>query len=197
MANKGTPFERTVCRDLGLWWTNGRRDDVFWRTDTSGGRATQRAKQGKTTFGQYGDVQATDPIGQPLIDLCCIEIKRGYNKFSMADVLDKPDSGATQMWEGWVGKVHNQAIECGTHSWIIIWKRDRRETVVYLPIALMHSFREAGADISDIVPFAAFHVDVDIIFDSVEIAAMQFSDFLERVSKTHIKRVLRKLKDAK
>ena len=66
---KGSQFERTVCKDLSLWWTKGKRDDVFWRTSGSGARAKTRSKTGEKTFGQYGDVQATDPIGQPLICL--------------------------------------------------------------------------------------------------------------------------------
>ncbi len=59
---KGSNFEREICKLLSLWWTNDKRDDIFWRTSGSGARATTRSKTKQKTFGQYGDVQATDPI---------------------------------------------------------------------------------------------------------------------------------------
>ena len=70
---KGNSFERKLCVLLSRWWTNGSRPDVFWRTASSGGRATQRAKAGDDTRNQYGDVGITDPIGQPFLDFCTIK----------------------------------------------------------------------------------------------------------------------------
>src|SRR5271166_5739903 len=100
---KGSQFERDICRKLSLWWTQDQsppNDAVFWRTSNSGGRATTRKKLGKKTKGQYGDITAIDPIGQPLIDFVTIEIKRGYNKASIIDLLDKQGKGTSQ-YEKW------------------------------------------------------------------------------------------------
>ena len=38
-AYKGSEFEREMCKCLSLWWTDSKRDDVFWRSAQSGGRA--------------------------------------------------------------------------------------------------------------------------------------------------------------
>ena len=130
--SKGANFEREVCKILSLWFTQGKRDDIFWRTSGSGARAKTRMKQGMKTFGQYGDVQATDPIGQPLIDLCIIEIKRGYGSVSCSDAIDVPINKNT-IWREWISKLEKDRKEAGVPFWLLITKRNRRETIVFMP----------------------------------------------------------------
>ncbi len=145
MANKGSEFERAICKELSLWWTNNKRDDVFWRTAGSGARAKTRSKSNKTTFGQCGDIQATDPIGQPLIDVCSIELKRGYSKSTFSDLVERPENAAEQMYEKFI----NQAIEdhknAGSLTWILIVKRDRKETLVFMPQKLKRLLSDHNA----------------------------------------------------
>lgn len=133
---KGSQFERDLCRLLSLWWTAGEREDVFWRTSQSGGRSTTRAKKGKKTFGQCGDIQATDPIGRPLLEVVTIEAKKGYNKETAFNALDKPKRfGKTVQcgWEQFVEQAEREAREAGTDNWLVIHKRDSREAIVYMP----------------------------------------------------------------
>lgn len=136
---KGGAFERDLCRDLSLWWSRGKRDDIFWRTSGSGGRAKRRS--GRSTFGQHGDIQATDPIGQPLIDLVTIEAKKGYNRSTPHDAIDcLPRHSAKhgrsvhhlQEWERFVEQAKEDSGNAGTPHWILIHKRDRRATIVFL-----------------------------------------------------------------
>ncbi len=135
-SQKGSSFERTICKQLSLWWTDGDRDDVFWRTSGSGARATMRSKSGRGTKNQYGDIQATDPIGQPLIDLCTIEIKKGYGKYSYFDLIDKLPNETRQPYRKFILQAVDQCLEAGTKSWLLITKRDRKETVITMPISL-------------------------------------------------------------
>ena len=86
--SKGNSFERQICKQLSLWWSNGKSEDIFWRTASSGAMANIRSKSCKKSFGQYGDIQAINPIGQPLIDVCTIELKRGYSKNTFADLME-------------------------------------------------------------------------------------------------------------
>ena len=72
---KGQSFEREVSRRLSLWLTKGARDDVFWRTAMSGGRATLQAKKGIINFAQAGDIGAIDPLGAQLLNHVTIECK--------------------------------------------------------------------------------------------------------------------------
>jgi len=140
--SKGSRFEREVCKSLSKWWSNGKRDDIFWRTAGSGARATVRRKSGKKTFGQYGDMQATDPIGQPFIDKCVVEMKRGYNTESPLNLVDKQNM--KDQFQGWAKKIQKEAKSAGTPYWLLIHKRDLRKVMVYIPYSLW--FDAGGSD---------------------------------------------------
>lgn len=97
MKGKGSSFEREIARELSLWWTEGERDDVFYRSHASGARFTQRRKSGKDTAMQGGDITCSDSIGEALIRIFNFELKTGYGsktKTGVArwDVLDIIDS---------------------------------------------------------------------------------------------------------
>ena len=55
---KGSAFERKVCVDLSHWISGNFRDDLFWRSAMSGGRATVGKKQGINRRTQMGDITA-------------------------------------------------------------------------------------------------------------------------------------------
>jgi hypothetical protein len=140
---KGGAFERDICKRLSLWWTDDERDDVFWRTASSGGRATQRKKKGKDTFGQAGDVQATDPIGQPLINLFTIEIKRGYKEATVTNLLDRLDTEKRPSpFEQFIHQVTTDKNIANSVSWMIIAKRDRKKIMVYMPWQVFKDVRQ-------------------------------------------------------
>lgn len=161
-SRKGGCFERDFCSFLSLWWSEGQRDDLFWRTGGSGGRARVRGRQGKQTQGQHGDVAATDPIAAPFIDLITIELKRGYNKFTLADLLDRPDRAAVQMWETWILKAQESCQQAGSFSWMIATQRDRREGLVVLPHDLAVALFDLSTGSSPIlVPSAQFHLQIE------------------------------------
>lgn len=132
-SSKGSSFERWVCKTLSLWWTGGKSEDCFWRTSNSGGRATVRGKQGKATRSHYGDVCVTDEEGKPLTDMFTIEIKRGYNRSSPFDLMDKPERAKKQTFAAWVGKAEKTSKEAGSVTWMLITKRDLREPMVFYP----------------------------------------------------------------
>lgn len=131
MANKkGSPFERDISRELSLWWSRGEHDDLFWRSDASGARAKTRSKSGKRTLGQHGDICSTSHLSHELIDLFVIELKRGYSKWSILDVLDKKDKAAQQVLEKFIEQVLTDMRLSKTPFWMIIARRDQRDSVV-------------------------------------------------------------------
>jgi hypothetical protein len=132
--NKGGKYERAVCKQLSVWWTGGKRDDVFWRTAGSGGRATQRNRRGQRTFGQYGDVQATDPIGQPLLDVFTIEIKRGHPTATLTDVLHTQHTKTRPKLLNWIDKAERDCRNSGSMSWAIISKCDAKHALITIPL---------------------------------------------------------------
>jgi len=133
MAGKGFSYERKICNQLSLWWTNNKRDDIFWRTSGSGARATTRSKIGKNTFGQYGDIQANDPIGQPFIDVFLTEIKRGYPNATVSNIIDAAPKTKANQLEEFITKTRHSSVLAGAYSWMIIHKRDRREPTIIIP----------------------------------------------------------------
>jgi hypothetical protein len=126
--NKGSAFEREICKTLSLWWTDGVRDDIFWRTASSGGRATQRSKRGKGTHGAAGDICALDPIGQPLMDLITLELKCGYPTARLDDLVERP--AGKNLWRQWIEQAERSAVQARTPYWGIIRKRSGREVML-------------------------------------------------------------------
>jgi len=130
---KGSQFERDVCRALSEWWSNGTRDDVFWRSSQSGGRATSRAKKGKKTAGQAGDVAATDPDGFLFTRTFTVELKRGYNRADPMHLLDRTPKMAKQGFEAFLDQAIAARQRDGTPYWLIVHKRDGRVPMAYFP----------------------------------------------------------------
>ena len=128
---KGSNFEREICRKLSTWVSAGIRDDIFWRAAASGAMATTRAKGGKSTFGQCGDIQAVHPDGRALLDLVTIELKRGYSKSSVHDCIDCSRVSAVTQFEKFLNQVVADSRRAASESWMIIWRRDRREALCF------------------------------------------------------------------
>jgi hypothetical protein len=91
---KGSQFERDVCKALSLWVTHGKRTDAFWRSAMSGGRATVH-KHGDVR--QAGDITAVAPEGHKLTDSHYIECK--FYKDLNFDGLIKGSGKLLDFWE--------------------------------------------------------------------------------------------------
>lgn len=74
---KGAGFERSVCQRLSLWVSGMAREDVFWRSAMSGGRATvrRRLNRGPQHTAHAGDITATHELGHELLNHFLIECK--------------------------------------------------------------------------------------------------------------------------
>lgn len=72
---KGSAFERKICKALSLWVSRGKDEDLFWRSAMSGGRATVARRKGTNLARQAGDITATAPEGHQLTDVFFIECK--------------------------------------------------------------------------------------------------------------------------
>lgn len=129
MSRKGPAWERKFCTLLSDWWTGGSPDCVFWRTANSGGRATVRGRKGQHTSGQHGDIAHTAPSGEAFCRAFTVELKKGYNKATLIDLVDKPGSC---VYREWIDKLRNTASAAGSLSWMLVHHRDRREPLVFL-----------------------------------------------------------------
>lgn len=127
---KGGGYERELSKRFSLWWTDDRRDDVFWRGQGSGGRATRRGKLG--TYGANADMMAMDPIGDPFIQFNVVEAKRGYNRSTPYDIVDLLKGNQT-CWEEWIQKSIEARDRNKSYSWMIVNRRDYRKDMVMMP----------------------------------------------------------------
>lgn len=129
---KGSAFERQIAKDLSKWWTAGERDDIFWRSQTSGGRATQRKKSGKTTANQEGDLTTMDPIGQPLIDQVSIELKCGYPAFTIEGLINRQRLKKSVLKQ-FVEQCKRETEGTKRIWWLIVKQNLRQELLIFPP----------------------------------------------------------------
>ena len=176
-TGKGSAFERRMCKELSLWWTDGERDDVFWRTSGSGARATNRGKRKKQTFGQHGDIQATDPIAQPLLNRVTIELKKGYNKHTIMDCLDALDRNKAQVMEVFVEQAMRESTQAGVHSWWIILARDKRIPMIMMPMSYFQIIRKAASNFKIKQTYLIARLRT-----GQKVMMMRLYEFLEKVS---------------
>lgn len=180
---KGSAFEREMCKAFSLWWTKGKRDDIFWRTSGSGGRATIRTQKNKKTFGQYGDMQATDPVGQPLIDLCSIEMKHGYkgaNPFDCFDYTGKQHP----VFMKFIEQCSRECVEGSAPFWLLITRRHTKRTLITIPFKLRQLLLK---HITKKVPFAIIRFEEYEYGKTYSIFTMSLYDFFELVKPTSFK----------
>ena len=143
-AKKGSRFEREFSKRLSMWWTNGVRDDIFWRSSNSGGRATNRAKSGQQTAGQAGDIAATDPAGAPLLELITFELKCGYPDAHAAMMFDRPATSKKSKWEEFLLQAVASAKLNKSFAWMLVHKRDRKLPMIWVPGRLVDEMTEQG-----------------------------------------------------
>lgn len=174
---KGAKFEREISKALSKWWTEGQRDDVFWRTSQSGGRATIRKKQGKNTKNQDGDICATDPIGQPLLDIATIELKVGYNSWNIKEIIDSVMRTKNSKLEDFFEQCQREANAQNKKCWCLITRQDRREPLIFINNEFWR-FLKSKKDFSIEIPSKIIIVHPKFGY----IQAMRLGDFFYRVS---------------
>jgi len=136
---KGSNNERELCRKFSLWWTGGKRDDVFYRTSGSGARARVRSNAGKDVRFGRGDMGAEDPDGQPLIDLCTFEFKRGYTALSLLDCIASKQK--CPLLIGFLMEAETDAEEVPNYP-VLVFQKDYKKAVICFPVPLFHELKQ-------------------------------------------------------
>jgi len=121
---KGSAFERDVCKKLSLWVTKNKRDDVFWRSAMSGGRATVAGKKGQGLAHVSGDICATHADGYALIEEIFIECKF-YRDLTFAALVTSNSGLIERFWD----KAQSQAHQHGKTP-VVILKQNQMPALV-------------------------------------------------------------------
>lgn len=167
---KGGNYEREVSKILSLWWSDGKDDAIFWRSNASGARFTARKKSEKDTKYQGGDITFTNPEGEPLIKTFNIEAKTGYKKGTKNwDILDIIDSrqGKTVLQEFWEQTVRDAHLT--NRIPILIFRRNNRGNCICFNFTLFTQFRELFGDFKDKIRISSFE----------SLVIMSLKDFFE------------------
>jgi hypothetical protein len=94
--NKGSAFERKICKQLSLWVSLGKQSDCFWRSAISGGRATVQHRKG-VKVRQSGDICSVSPEGHALTNNWYIECKH-YKDLDVASFILKGVGNLAKFW---------------------------------------------------------------------------------------------------
>jgi hypothetical protein len=150
---KGSAYEREKCREFSLWITEGKRDDLFWRSPTSGGRATTRAKKGLNTYGCYGDILCVDPEGLWLIPtVITVEIKKGYTtKLLFSDLIERP--GAESLIYKFWQKIKKESAQANSLFPLLIFRRACRSEMVLTDFNFTKLFRNFFREVSTYITY--------------------------------------------
>lgn len=188
-ANKGSSFERDVCRRLTHWWTSDPAADVlYWRTSQSGGRATTRKKAGKVTNrAHHGDIYALGEVGAELTKLIAWELKNGYKRASLHDVLARRDISAQQTYEEWIKQASTAAQLGGAAYWAIVHRKGFSEDILTIPYDL---WKALDCSTTTIRP-PVFDMTIMLEEHGIRIVSMRFEEFLKGVSPVEIRRLFR------
>ncbi len=190
-ASKGSQFERHVCKQLSMWWSGGERDDIFWRSSQSGGRATQRAKSGKSTYGSYGDIASVDPVGEPLLKLFTIELKRGKSHGTVMELIDSPPSPVQKPFEKTLVQAFQGCVAADSHGWMLICRRDYKIPMVYADTTALRLLGDSIPFALLKAPYVKFVVRVRVSKTEqtvMRFAAIPLDMFLKRVKPEDVKR---------
>lgn len=101
MANskqKGSAFERTICKQLSLWISDGESDDLLWRSAMSGGTATVSKRKGVKKANQCGDISAIGEAGHKLTNVVILECK-AYKAFDWVNLIYANKGNIAQFWQ--------------------------------------------------------------------------------------------------
>ena len=151
--------------------------------------AKTRSKKNKSTFGQCGDIQATNPKGQRLIDVCSIELKRGYNSQTFAHILDKMEGAAEQIYESFFRQAQQDAINASAATWIVIAKRDRRKSLIFMPNKFLRALTQVGSGLKSYHPVFSFSLKNEFDNNHTRVFGTTLDNFLKYVKPKHIKKI--------
>ena len=177
------------CLTVKTYKSNDYASEVIIRTKD--GRATVRAKVGRTTAGQYGDVAAIDFDGLPLLELMTMELKRGYSKNTIQDLVDNKETSAVQVWEKWIHQTITSATLAGSKSWLMVVRRDRRDTIVFFPTQFYEFLKTKTCFQNQPVPFLRLQTKIkqDDKTDLIDCVLMRWKNWKRGIKPS----ILRKL----
>lgn len=138
---KGSQFERDICVALSKWVSAGEREDLFWRSAMSGGRATVGKRKGTDLAAHAGDISATHEDGHALTNTWYVECKR-YADLNYAAFMLKNEGPLAKFWA-------ETCQQAAAHDKLpmLIAREDRGFTTVIIAHAVKHMAMHMRSDV--------------------------------------------------
>lgn len=127
---KGAQFERDICRLLSNWISKGERDDLLWRSNSSGAQWTQQQKKNnrrKSFQSQAGDIISIDPLSEKFMSSVCLEAKF-YKDLQMRNLFYGHVSKLKEFWSKHV--LLSKEVE---RVPILVAKENRKPEIILIP----------------------------------------------------------------
>lgn len=123
---KGSSFERFVARKLSLFLSNGERDDIAWRTQSSGATFTRRNKLGKEAANQAGDISYKHELAFRFFTKFEVEVK-AYKNINLWSILDQNGEGLYEFLK----QVIRDSLASKKHPMLIV-KQNNKDILILI-----------------------------------------------------------------
>lgn len=163
----GNSHERDICYMLSNWWSHGEDDGIFWRSDTSGGRATTKKKKGIIEPDLFGDVTHRKPAGVPFIKFILIEGKKGYGTNMNPLDFFEPDS-SNWLIKFWLQAEGDRIAAGRKWSWLI-FRRTKKKILLMLNTVLFNEISYYDGEYEGM----ALHIN------EADLVIVNFKEFLD------------------
>lgn len=130
---KGSAFERAICRLLSLWISNTTNPNIFWRSSMSGGRATIGKSRQEVNIYESGDIAAISPEGYPYIERFFFELKH-YNDLGIANFFLGRPSTLMKFWK----TARKEALYYNKEPLLIVKENYVPDIVLFTPKLFNH-----------------------------------------------------------
>jgi hypothetical protein len=125
---KGSAYERSICKRLSLWISEGERTDLLWRATSSGAQTTIYQKRNSKSFiSQGGDIASIDPLSKAFVDMYAIECKH----YADLQVENLAFDGPCKLWDFW--KHHIDTVAAPSNRLpMLIARQNRKKDILML-----------------------------------------------------------------
>lgn len=179
-AEKGADYERGVCRRLSLWVSGYTREDVYWRSAMSGGRATVKSRTHRKRVRDFsahgGDIAATHELGHALTSEFFIDSKF-YKGFRFDTYIH---GGAGEFAPVWVDDLEKAKLV--RKQLMVIIKANRMADLVFLTSEGLRWIRQGATSEEDF--------PIRVSFPQLDAHGGLFRDMLADIDFKRIRRCL-------